>query len=152
MQQAKNSLSVFVFCENLASSFAIGLAIKVMCPRVGGGKAVTGTIRSMHLFIVSLALGQNMDFFFFLLSILGVFKRNFHSKLQGSAEPRRKPNYVKYSDLLVQKLNAVLQLSVYVPGAMHRHKILILRFPSSARSISDCHLTVKLRHFWTAVL
>lgn len=87
-----------------------------------------------------------------LHSVLEVFTRNFHSELQGSAEPKHKTNYVRYSDLLVQKLNAVLQLSVCVARGMQGYKILILRLSSCTRSISDHHLTVKLRHFWTAAL
>lgn len=87
-----------------------------------------------------------------LHGVLEVFTRNFPSKLQGSVEPRHKTNYVKYSDLLVQKLNAVLQLSVCVAGAMQGYKILILRLSSCTRSISDHHLIVKLRRFWTAAV
>lgn len=101
--------------------------------------------------LASLVLGQNRG------SpsppcVLKVFRRNFHSKLQGSPEPRHKTNYVKYSDLLVQKFNAVLELSVCVAGAMQGYKILILRLSPCTRSISDHHLTVKLRCFCTTML
>lgn len=86
-----------------------------------------------------------------LHSVFEMFTINFHSKLQGSAEPKHKTNSVKYSDLLVQKLNAVLQLSVCVARALQGYKI-ILKLSSCTCSISDHHLTVKLRRFWTAIL
>lgn len=56
--------------------------------------------------------------------------------MQSSAEIGHRPNYVKYSDLLVQKLNAVLQFSVYVPGAMRGYKTCVLRAPSRTRAVS----------------
>lgn len=92
MQQAKNfSISVY-FCENEAGCFAVGLAKKVICPGVGGGKAVGGhnMVHADSLYLVSLVWGQNMEFFPPLLNVLEVFTRNFHSKLQGSPEPRLK--------------------------------------------------------------
>jgi len=147
MRQAKNFSISVCFCENLASCFTIVLALKVVCPCVGGAKWWQAQYDQCCLFVVSIfSFGAKYGFFLFdfSLSILGVFKRNFHSKLQRSAEPRRKPNYVKYSDLLAQKLNAVLQFSVYVPGATHRYKILVLRFPSCTHSISYCKAEVLL--------
>lgn len=114
MQQAKNfSISVY-FCENLPGCFALGLAKKVMCPCVGGAKQWWAQYGPCSLFILSIfSLGAKYRFFFFrrLLSVLEVLTRSFHSKLQGSPEPNCKKNYVKYSGLLVQKLNAVLQCS-----------------------------------------
>lgn len=56
--------------------------------------------------------------------------------MQGSAEARHRANYVKYSDVLAQKLNAVLQLSVYVPGAMCGYKTCFLNFLSGTCAVS----------------
>lgn len=94
------------------------------------------TTQAVCLCLVS--LGKNEDIFLLALgdSLRKKKCKPFHSEVQGSAEARHRPNYVKYSDLLVQKLNAVLQLSVYVPGAMRGYKTCFLRFPSGTCTVS----------------
>lgn len=80
--------------------------------------------------------GQNENFFFFVVFWGCSEEKAVQSKVQSSAEIGHRPNYVRYSDLLVQKLNAVLQFSVYVPGAMHGYKTCVLRAPSRTRAVS----------------